>query len=361
MAQVLEKSSNIGAIQVGLRVGEQNMYDYARRFGFGQQTGLPLPAESAGMLRKLKRWGSTSLASIAMGHEISTTSMQLARACSVIANGGLLVEPRLVLRSGGEPVASKAPKRIIRPETAITMRRIMEGVVLRGTGKGARLDGYTSGGKTGTAQIFDFATRHYTHLYNASFMGFAPVTNPAVVVVVTLIGTSGSAGYGGTVAAPVFRAVTTEALRVLEVPKDLPDVSPAEPEDTRQDLDDVAIAGLGTPDPAPTPDAATAEQVRGSGVSGPASPGFSRQNDARGCRAGIFAGRNGPARWQRHRSRSEPRAWIASASGRTDPGAVCAITVDGPADDRGASALARRVTCRAARESRRPRSVGPGL
>jgi cell division protein FtsI (penicillin-binding protein 3) len=274
MAQVLEKSSNIGAIQVGLRVGEQNMYDYVRRFGFGQQTGLPLPAESAGMLRKLKRWGSTSLASIAMGHEISTTSIQLARACSVIANGGLLVEPRLVLRRGGEPVASKAPKRIIRPETAITMRRIMEGVVLRGTGKGARLDGYTSGGKTGTAQIFDFATRHYTHLYNASFMGFAPVTNPAVVVVVTLIGTSGSAGYGGTVAAPVFRAVTTEALRVLEVPKDLPDVSPAEPEDTRQDLDDVAIAGLSTPDPAPTPDAGTAEQVADPEYQGPRVPDF---------------------------------------------------------------------------------------
>jgi membrane peptidoglycan carboxypeptidase len=205
-----------------------------------------------------------------MGHEISTTSIQLARACSVIANGGLLVEPRLVLRRGDESVAVKAPKRIIRPETAITMRRIMEGVVLRGTGKGARLDGYTSGGKTGTAQIFDFATRHYTHLYNASFMGFAPVTNPAVVVVVTLIGTSGSAGYGGTVAAPVFRAVTSEALRVLEVPKDLPDVSPAEPEETKEDLDDVAIAGLSTPEPAPTPDAATAEPE----YQGPRVPNF---------------------------------------------------------------------------------------
>ena len=109
------------------------------------------------------------------------------------------------------------------------MRQMMEGVVLPGgTGyRKARLAGYSVGGKTGSAQIFDFATKHYTHNYNGSFMGFAPLTNPAMVVVVTLNGTHGTGGFGGRAAAPVFHAVATEALRVLDVPKDLPDETPA--------------------------------------------------------------------------------------------------------------------------------------
>jgi membrane peptidoglycan carboxypeptidase len=115
------------------------------------------------------------------------------------------------------------PVRVIQAETAITMRQLMEGVVLHGTGTAARLAGYTVGGKTGSAQIFDVAAKHYTHTYNGSFVGFAPVTNPSLVVVVTLNGTHGTAGFGGAAAAPVFRTVATEALRVMDVPKDLPD------------------------------------------------------------------------------------------------------------------------------------------
>ncbi|MDQ6707227.1 MAG: penicillin-binding transpeptidase domain-containing protein, partial [Acidobacteriota bacterium] len=137
---------------------------------------------------------------------------------------------------------------ILRPATAMTMRRLMEGVVLRGTGKlTTRLDGYSSAGKTGTAQIFDVRTHRYTHTYNASFMGFAPVSNPALVVVVTLNGTSGDLGMGGMVAGPVFKTVMTEALRILEVPKDLPedlpeDETPVDPETTN----DLTIADLGS-------------------------------------------------------------------------------------------------------------------
>src|SRR3989442_11059630 len=125
------------------------------------------------------------------------------------------------------------------------MRRMMEGVVLLpyATGRRARLDGYSAGGKTGSAQIYDYAARHYTKTYNASFMGFAPVTNPAIVVVVTLNGTTTSAGFGGAVAAPVFRTVAMEALRVLDVPKDIPDQEPADPPDSRANENDVAIAG----------------------------------------------------------------------------------------------------------------------
>jgi cell division protein FtsI (penicillin-binding protein 3) len=223
MAEVLARSSNVGAIQVGLRVGQQNMYEYVRRFGFGQRTGIQLPAESPGRFRKLENWGTTSLASVAFGQEISVTTLQLAQAASAVANGGLLVRPRLILKKGDRTIAPERPVRILKPDTAITMREMMEGVVTHGTGTRARLAGYTVGGKTGSAQIYDYAARVYTHTYNGSFMGFAPLMNARVVVVVTLNGTHGTAGFGGEAAAPVFRVVASEALRLLDVPKDLPE------------------------------------------------------------------------------------------------------------------------------------------
>ena len=229
MAMVLARSSNIGAIEIGFRVGQQHMYDYMRRFGFGQRSGIELPAESPGKVRKLERWGKTSLASVSMGQEVSVTTLQLAQAGSVIANGGLLVRPRLVLKRGDQAVPMRPPVRILKPETAITMRQMLEGVVInpQGTGRRARLAGYTVGGKTGSAQIFDFASKHYTHSYNGTFLGLAPLTNPAIVVVVTLNGTHGEGGFGGVVAAPVFHEVASEALRVMEIPKDLPDDLPS--------------------------------------------------------------------------------------------------------------------------------------
>ena len=255
MAQVLEKSSNIGAIQIGLKVGDQSMYDYVRGFGFGRKTGIELPGESGGLVRRLKDWQPSSIGSVAMGHEVSATSIQLAVAGSVIANGGLRVRPQIVLarQKAGEPLEKLThdkPVKAIAPETAITMRQMMEGVVLRGTGKGlANLKGYTSGGKTGSAQIYDFKAHLYTHHYNASFMGFATGANPQIVIAVTLNGTSGgSAGYGGPVAAPVFREIATSALRMLDVPKDLPDdMYRAMSVRDRVDRNDLAIAGLSDP------------------------------------------------------------------------------------------------------------------
>jgi cell division protein FtsI (penicillin-binding protein 3) len=255
MQQVLEQSSNIGAILIGTRVGREKMYEYVRRFGFGQQSGVPLAAESKGLLRKLDHWGTTSLASIAMGQEISTTSIQLARAAAVIANGGMLVKPKLVYKRNDQLEPTDPPERILKPETAIIMRQMMEGVVLSPQGTGhrcCRLDGYTSAGKTGSAQIFDTVTKRYTHSYNASFMGFAPVTNPQLVVMVTLNGTVGEAGFGGPSAGPVFNKVTTEALRILDVPRDLPEkpdtgvqLIQAKAEAPAPDEDDASIAGLG--------------------------------------------------------------------------------------------------------------------
>jgi cell division protein FtsI (penicillin-binding protein 3) len=251
MAMVLAKSSNIGAIEIGMHVGQSNLYDYDRRFGFGQRTGIELPAESPGKLRKLARWGKTSVASVSMGQEVSVTTVQLAQAGAVIASGGLLVRPRLVMKKRGEKTAVHAPVRIIRPETAITMRQMMEGVVLPGgTGTAARLEGYSVGGKTGSAQIFDIATRTYSHNnYNGSFLGFAPLTNPAIVVVVTLNGTHGTAGFGGQAAAPVFHTIAQEALRIFDVPKDLPDQPPPATAPKKEDLDDLSIAEVGSDQP----------------------------------------------------------------------------------------------------------------
>jgi cell division protein FtsI (penicillin-binding protein 3) len=140
-----------------------------------------------------------------------------------------LVKPRIVLskqRPGQEPVREPQEQavRILSPETAVQMRQMMEGVVLEGTGRKAVLQGYTSAGKTGSAQVYDPVSNTYTHTYNASFLGFAPVGNPRVVIVVTLHGTTGgSAGFGGARAAPVFREVAMSALRLMDVPKDLPD------------------------------------------------------------------------------------------------------------------------------------------
>ena len=248
MEDVLARSSNIGAINIGLTVGQNRMYEYVRRFGFGHRTGIPLPGESPGMVRPLQRWEKTSIASVSMGHEVGVTALQLARACTVIASGGLLIQPRLTMDT---PIAQ--PVRILKPETALTMRRMMEGVVLKtyGTGhKYCRIPGYTSAGKTGSAQIYDYREKKYTHLYNASFMGFAPVTNPAVVVVVTISGTEGNAGFGGPTAGPAFREITAAALRMLDVPKDLPEMITS-PDTDPVDENDLAIAGLGSSIPPP--------------------------------------------------------------------------------------------------------------
>jgi cell division protein FtsI (penicillin-binding protein 3) len=246
MATVLAKSSNIGAIEVGERVGQAKLYEYARRFGFGQKTGIELPAESKGKLRKLQRWGTTSWASVSIGQEVSVTTVQLARAAAVFANGGLLIRPRLILQKGSRVQQPAEPIRIIRPETAITMRQMMEGVVMKGgTAPNAQLAGYSTAGKTGSAQIFDIATHRYSHnTYNGSFIGFAPLTNPAIVVVVTLNGTHGTAGFGGAAAAPVFHAVATEALRVLDVPKDLPE--PPAPLVAKKAAEDLSVGDTGS-------------------------------------------------------------------------------------------------------------------
>jgi cell division protein FtsI/penicillin-binding protein 2 len=225
VSQVLSNSSDVGAIKVGLRLGAPKFYDYIRSFGFGQPTGVDLPGESRGMLRRLENWTPVSVGSVSMGQEIGVTPLQMITAMSAMANGGLVVRPRVVraLRRGTQMVEppQQPPRRVIRETTAATMRRMLEGVVLNGTGKRARLDGYTSAGKTGTAQKFDITTGHYsTHQLIASFVGFAPINTPAVTILVQLDSAVGL-HEGGQIAAPTFKRIAQQVLAYLDVPRDI--------------------------------------------------------------------------------------------------------------------------------------------
>src|ERR1700726_2691265 len=225
VSQVLANSSDVGAIKIGLRLGAPKFYEYIRSFGFGQPTGVDLPGESRGMLRRLENWTPVSVGSISMGQEIGVTPLQMITAVSAIATGGLIVRPHVVReqRHGNQETEPQEPqpRRVIQETTAATMRRMLEGVVLNGTGKKARLDGYTSAGKTGTAQKFDVATGHYSaHQLIASFVGFAPINTPAVTILVQLDSPTMGSHMGGAVAAPVFKRVAEQALAYLNVPQD---------------------------------------------------------------------------------------------------------------------------------------------
>jgi cell division protein FtsI (penicillin-binding protein 3) len=228
VSQILAYSSDVGAIKVGLRLGAPKFYDYIRDFGFGQPTGVDLPGESRGKLRRLENWTPVSVGSISMGQEVGVTPLQMISAVSAMANGGLIVRPHVIreFRHGNqitEPAeAQQLPRRVIKETTAASMRRMLEGVVLEGTGKKAKLDGYTSAGKTGTAQKYDPDTGRYsTHDLIASFVGFAPLNTPAITIYVQLDSPAG-AHEGGQVAAPVFKRVAQQVLAYLDVPRDVP-------------------------------------------------------------------------------------------------------------------------------------------
>jgi cell division protein FtsI (penicillin-binding protein 3) len=219
---VLAKSSNVGTINIALNLGLDRLVGTIGAFGFGKKTNVGLPGEAAGLVPRYK---NQSLGYVAIGHEIAVTNIQLARAASAVANGGFLIDPRVVSAlegpAGAQPAKATGRVRVIAPETALTLRQMMEHVVLPGgTGTRAKFSGYTAGGKTGSAQIFDFSTGHYSHNYNSSFMGFAPVNDPNVVVVVTI---NGADKFGGVLAAPVFNEIASAAMRVREVRRDVPD------------------------------------------------------------------------------------------------------------------------------------------
>ncbi len=232
VSKILAHSSDVGAIKIALRLGEERFYKYIRAFGFGQQTGIELPGETRGLTKPVSRWSKVSIGAISMGQEIGITPLQLAGMVSSIANDGVLVNPRIV---AGKVSSQVAPQkiafhpveqgRVVTTMTAAIMRQMMQGVVLEGTGRKAALVGYSAGGKTGTAQKFDPATHRYSHTkYVASFAGFAPINNPEVSVVVVLDTPIAPAVYqreGGWVAAPVFHRITQQVLEYLHTPHDL--------------------------------------------------------------------------------------------------------------------------------------------
>ena len=191
---ILTHSSDVGAIKIALRLGEDRFYKYIRAFGFGQQTGIELPAETRGLTKPVNRWSKVSIGAISMGQEIGISPIQLAAMISTIANDGAWVAPRIVAgttepRNTPQTIAFHpgVERRVIAPLTAAEMKQMMEGVVLHGTGRNANLDGYSAAGKTGTAQKFDPLKGTYSHTkFMASFAGFAPVNNPAIVVAVIL-------------------------------------------------------------------------------------------------------------------------------------------------------------------------------
>jgi cell division protein FtsI (penicillin-binding protein 3) len=223
---ILANSSDVGAIKIALRLGASKFYDAIREFGIGQPTGIELPGENRGLLRPVENWTPSSIGSVAMGQEVSVTPIQIISAISAVANGGTLNHPRIVheIRSGTSalPHSGADSHPATDAKTAATVRGMMETVILEGTGKPARLDGYTAAGKSGTAQKIDPATGRYSKSeYVTSFVGFAPVNEPAVTILVMLDSPVGAHG-GGDVSGPVFKRVAEQVLAYMDVPHDVP-------------------------------------------------------------------------------------------------------------------------------------------
>jgi len=233
VSDIIAESSDVGAIKVALRLGDERLYKYIRAFGFGQRTGIELPSETPGLTKPVRRWSKVSIGAISMGQEIGISPLQLATLISTIANDGVRVPARIVAGTigAGTIAPQNAPQtivfqpaegtRVISSLTAAEMRQMLQGVVLHGTGRKAILEGYSSAGKTGTAQKVDPATGAYSKTkYVASFAGFAPINDPQIAVVVILDSAVGL-HQGGQVSAPVFQRITQQVLEYLHVPHDV--------------------------------------------------------------------------------------------------------------------------------------------
>ncbi len=222
--EVIEKSSNIGTVKAAMRLGPERLYRYAKLYGVGSKTNVELPGETAGFIRTPRLWSKLSMTAIPMGQEVTVTVLQLACAVSAIANNGILVKPRIIkeiMDSKGETIKDFKPvalRRVMSEETAYKMKSILKGAVETGTGQKARLDGFSSAGKTGTAQKIEPNGTYSHRKFVASFIGFAPVEHPRIAIAVT-IDEPRPFYYGGTVAAPIFKKIADDTLRYLNVEK----------------------------------------------------------------------------------------------------------------------------------------------
>jgi cell division protein FtsI/penicillin-binding protein 2 len=223
--QALAKSSNVAAIKIGQRLTLEKFAQYVDLFGFGQRTKIELPAESRGILQNAKTWTPT----IPIGYGIGVTAIQAAAAFSCIANGGTWVQPHLVQNttsSNGEILSETQVEshKVLSPQTASTIKSMLEGVVVRGTAKAAQMEGYSAAGKTGTSKKANGKLGYMAGKYVASFAGFAPVANPEIVCIVSIDEPVG-AYFGGDVAAPIFAQVVSHALQIMGVPPENSDES----------------------------------------------------------------------------------------------------------------------------------------
>ncbi|MDD5108064.1 MAG: penicillin-binding transpeptidase domain-containing protein [Candidatus Omnitrophica bacterium] len=219
--QVIEESSNIGTVKIAIALGAVTVYRYLKDFGFGSKLGIDLSGEISGMIKPVRSWSKTSITAIPIGQEVGVTALQLASAISVIANGGQLMKPYIVdsVRSSqGEIIKQNKPtliRKVISVDTAMRIKKILTGVIEEGTGKLAKVSGFSAAGKTGTAQKLE-PNGSYSHSkFVASFIGFAPAEDPLLTIVVTVDEPQGSY-FGGVVAAPVFQKVAGDAIRYIK-------------------------------------------------------------------------------------------------------------------------------------------------
>jgi cell division protein FtsI (penicillin-binding protein 3) len=220
VTDIVTNSSNIGAVKLGMKLGKDGLYDYFRRFGLTEKTGIDFPGEAKGWLPPTSQWSASSIANIPFGQGVSVTPLQLARAIGAIANGGELVSPHLLLEVPGDKAAAHTwPKRrAIEASTAKTTNAILRAVVTEGTGTGAAVPGYSVAGKTGTAQKAVAGAKGYAAgKYIGSFIGYLPAEDPQVLICVTIDEPS-NAIYGGTVAAPTFRRIAEFSMAHLKIP-----------------------------------------------------------------------------------------------------------------------------------------------
>jgi len=224
---ILVKSSNIGAAKLAMSVGDQKFYEYIRRFGFGERTGIELPGEIPGVIRPPQSWSKISITRIPMGHEVGVTPLQMIVAMAAIANGGKLVTPRIVksvTTEDGKTVTTFSPtvlRQVISPETAAQVGTALRGVVSdRGTAAAASVPGFSISGKTGTAQKVDPKGGYEKGKYVVSFSGYLPSDHPEFVGLVVLDDAKTSKpelNYGGLVAGPIFARIAEKAARYLDL------------------------------------------------------------------------------------------------------------------------------------------------
>ncbi len=306
-AQALAHSSNVCAIKTSLRVGKDDFWATLQKIGFGNRTGVELPAETSGIVRSPDRWNGDSLASMAIGYEIGVTALQMASAFATIANDGVRIQPHIIkeIRKPEEkPIPSNRSEdvRVVSTETARNLRKMLRQVVLTGTGRRAQLNGYSSAGKTGTAWKFDPKTKRIDpSKYVSSFIGMAPADNPEIVIVVVIDEPKVGARDGGMVAAPVFKSIAESILPAMNIK---PDGNAMKDSTVAQDIPETGRSVRGGKDEIKSIDKKVSVNERDRVISKPASDN-KKQVDKKPANSKVPKNKGVAKAWLRNRSSTE--------------------------------------------------------